>query len=283
MKPNFLIIGAARSGTTSLYKYLNDHPQIVISEIKELNYFSRDKYWRKGFAWYEKNFVPKNKSTIIFGEASTSYSQAPYSPNVPKRIFSYNPEIKLIYVVRDPIERLISHFMQRTKAGLETREFYKLLENLDDIFYVWQGKYYYQLSQYLHYFKKEQIHIITFDDLIYDIDIVIYRLFEYLGVRQFNLGEKINIVHNASGKIIRKNIIGLSILNIYHTFIEQRKIPYFIKGYINMLANLGGVEIKKPNISDEQKGLLLEYYKEDLILLTKEFGINTNQWIDKYI
>ena len=82
MRPNFILIGAARSGTTSLHKYLESHPEIFMSEIKEINFFSNERYWKKGINWYEAHFN-KAKGKAI-GEASTSYTNYPLIKDVPK-------------------------------------------------------------------------------------------------------------------------------------------------------------------------------------------------------
>ncbi|MEA3469299.1 MAG: sulfotransferase, partial [Thermodesulfobacteriota bacterium] len=118
MKPNFFLIGAARSGTTSLHKYLEAHPEIFMSEVKEINYFSNNRYWEKGINWYESHF--KTATEKIRGEASTSYTNYPLIKDVPKRLFHYLPDAKFIYILRDPIDRFLSHYLHRIRRGVES-------------------------------------------------------------------------------------------------------------------------------------------------------------------
>src|SRR5215211_9390855 len=106
--PNFLVIGAMKAGTTSLYHYLRHHPQVFMPEIKELNFFNPLRNWRRGVEWYEEQFEGIPDSVVAIGEASTSYTKFPWIREVPARITSVLGEIRLIYVVRDPIERMQS-------------------------------------------------------------------------------------------------------------------------------------------------------------------------------
>jgi len=282
MKPNFIVIGAARSGTTSIFHYMKNHPGIVLSEIKELNFFSNEKYWSKGSDWYERRFKSSKKNPVAIGEASTSYTQSPFSPDVAERIYNYDPDMKLIYIVRDPVERFVSQYLQRTKAGSETREFNELFFNLEDVFYAWQGRYYYQLSNYLSYFDKDQILVISFDEIKQDTPSVVERLFNFLGVKQYTITEESKKIYNAAGKVIRKNKFGIFLLNIYHNHIEQLEIPFTIKKIITKIANIGGTEVTKPVLTDKQKTALVEFYRSDSENLTKEFGIETEQWFKTY-
>ena len=102
MRPNLIIIGAAKAGTTSLHYYLGLHPEISMSQRKELRFFSHEKYWSRGIEWYESHFSGIAK---IYGETSPSYAMYPRYPDPPERMHALVPHAKLIYVVSDPIER----------------------------------------------------------------------------------------------------------------------------------------------------------------------------------
>src|SRR3712207_3099155 len=105
-----------KCATTSLHYYLNLHPQISMSEKKELDFFVREKHWDKGVEWYKSNFHG-NGETKIYGEASPNYTLHPIFSGVPERMYSVVPEAKLIYVVRDPIDRMISHYIHEYTKG----------------------------------------------------------------------------------------------------------------------------------------------------------------------
>src|SRR3954454_1582153 len=103
MLPNLIVIGAAKAGTTSLHHYLDLHPQIAMSRWKELDFFSKE-FDRDGLRWYESQFA----DAPVRGESSPSYTRHPENPGAAARMASVVPDAKLIYIVRDPVDRYVS-------------------------------------------------------------------------------------------------------------------------------------------------------------------------------
>jgi hypothetical protein len=122
MLPNFIIIGAMKGGTTSLYHYIASHPDIVPSSIKETNYFNTIADLCKGLSWYKSLF--RNKGKYAF-EASTNYTKRHIFPGVPERMYSILPKVKLIYILRDPIERIVSHYIHNYAHGREKSQIFR--------------------------------------------------------------------------------------------------------------------------------------------------------------
>ena len=163
--PNLIVIGAAKCGTSSLHYYMNLHPQISMSKEKELRFFVEEKNWHKGTEWYQSNFTGRTK---IRGESSPVYTQYPHYAGVPKRMCSLIPEAKLIYIVRDPIERITSHYTMSYLNGKETRSMSDALADSNNR-YINDSKYYMQLEQYLQYYPTSQILIVTLEELYTNI------------------------------------------------------------------------------------------------------------------
>ena len=278
MKPNFIVIGAARSGTTSLFQYLDPHPEVYMSQVKELNFFSNESYWNRGFDWYEARFQSADGVRAV-GEASTSYTKAPFTPDVVKRIHDYSPDMRLIYVVRDPIDRYVSHFLKRTQTGVETRPFEATLKDLEQEACAWQGRYHYQLQQYLTRFPREQIRVISMDDLKTNPGPVVHDLYRFLGVDPDFKATDFSKVHNANERIVRKSRLGLGILSFYRSHIEHREWPFRIKKQFSRLADLGGTPVTKPALDDSQFRALQAFYEDDARRLEDEFGISTHNWM----
>jgi hypothetical protein len=180
--PNFLIVGAARSGTTTLYNHLKDHPDVYLPVNKrpEPHFFLKAAEYTQGLAYYEQRYFSACRNQKAVGEASTSYL---FGPDVPKRIRSSLPDVKLICILRDPVERAFSSYWHTIKSGLETLSFDEAivrearrkgetagtaLEEIAPFAYAERGLYYRQLSRWLSEFPRSQMKIVIFDDFVAD-------------------------------------------------------------------------------------------------------------------
>lgn len=278
VKPNFIVIGAARSGTTSLFQYLERHPDIFMSEVKELNFFSNDKYWNLGLDWYYRHFDDAKEKCV--GEASTSYTSHPYSQHAPKRIFSNLPDVKLIYVVRDPIDRFVSHYLHRVTRGVESRELTDIVESHPDDFLLLQGKYDLQISRYLEHFPADRIHCLTIDSLQRDPVGTVGRIYDYLNVPRETAGNQDFRPRNVNKRITRKSAFGRSVLRFYHENIEQRSVYYAVKRLFLQLGEIGAGVVDKPQLDEDTLSALIEYYRVDVQNFSRRVGIDTSTWRD---
>jgi len=185
MLPDFIIIGAQRSGTTSLYNYLAAHPHILPALMKEVHFF--DLAFHKGLSWYRANFplapAKKGQPRMITGEASAYYI---FHPHVPSRIATIFPSIKLILLLRNPVDRAYSHYQHEVKLGIEHLSFEEAIEqesarltgdleklirdetyssfNHRHFSYLSRGRYIDQLKHWTRIFPKEQILMIKSEE-----------------------------------------------------------------------------------------------------------------------
>ena len=168
--PDFIIIGAAKCGTTSLYKYLSYHPQILLPNKKELRFF--DKNFQRGYEWYLAQF-PRigDRPELLTGEASPSYL---FSPHVAQRIKDFAPKSKLIVMLRNPVERSISNYYQNQKTGCHQKTLPEAIEreivNLSQktaqqLSYggglLSQSLYYYKLKRWMKILPRHQFLILN--------------------------------------------------------------------------------------------------------------------------
>ena len=176
MKPNFLVIGAAKSGTTWLHLCLSEHPDIFLPNAKELHYFSYDSRYEKGPAWYE-NFFPKDSTQLAIGEVSPSYLS---SEAAPERIYQYNPEMKLVCILRNPIERAYSHYCMDLVTGTANPDMSIGLGAQSP--YVSWGLYHEQLERYLNFFPRDQLKVVLFDDLKGNPNTFLKEIYDFIEV-----------------------------------------------------------------------------------------------------
>ena len=211
--PDFLIIGAARSGTTSLYEYLTRHPAVIPGIGKEVYFF--DKEYDKGVNWY-KSFFPtkltksrlesKLKQNCITGEATPRYLHHPHSP---KRVFDLLPNVKLIVLLRNPIDRAYSHYQMEVSSGNEELSFEDVIEqeeerisrdmkkmetneNFYSVYfyrksYLTRGRYAEQLKRWFEFFPKEQFLILKSEDLYSNPTNTYHKTLDFLGLQKFDL------------------------------------------------------------------------------------------------
>jgi Sulfotransferase domain len=176
--PNLIIIGGLKCGTTSIHHYLGLHPEIQMSKPKELNFFVTELNWDLGLDWYASRFDDRFP---VRGESSPHYTNLPRYEGVAERIRTHCPDAKLIYMVRDPIKRILSHWVHATGAGYETRDMVEVLSDPNNQ-YVNRSRYWMQLQPYLQRFDHENITVITQEELQADRDGTMRKAFAYAGV-----------------------------------------------------------------------------------------------------
>jgi hypothetical protein len=115
-RPDFIVVGAMKSATTTLHEQLARQPGVFMSRPKEPNFFSDDAAYARGWRWYESLFKDA-AATDLRGESSTHYSKLPAFPRTVERMLRYLPRVKVIYVMRHPIDRLVSHYIHEVTAG----------------------------------------------------------------------------------------------------------------------------------------------------------------------
>ena len=179
--PNFLVIGAMKAGTTSLYEYLRHHPQVFMPETKEVNFFNPLRNWRRGVEWYEQHFSAAGPEAVAVGEASTSYTKFPWIDGVPERIASVlGSGVRLIYVVRDPVDRMRSQYLHHTITGQERRPIERAL--VEDEMYLNVSRYAMQLDRYRPYVGDDRVLIVDSRDLRHRRPDALRRIFGFLEI-----------------------------------------------------------------------------------------------------
>ncbi len=200
-KPYFLIIGVQKGGTSSLFFYLKQHPQLELPKHKELHFF--DNNYFKGISWYNQHFLSAFKNNKKTGEASPYYI---FHPHVPERVYNYNSNIKLIGMLRNPVDRAYSHFMMQKNRGIEPLTFEEAIEaesgrisdeekkiidnpNYKSLIhqqrsYIARGMYYSQLKNWLKYFSLDQFLFIKSESFFNDPLKELFKVHSFLNIKQ---------------------------------------------------------------------------------------------------
>jgi hypothetical protein len=179
LKVDFMIIGAQKCGTTTLFDILADHPSIVRCSKKEPHFFSLSKDWKSDLPEYEKLF--HQRQGALYFEASTSYTFYPLrNLRIWDDIFDYNPNMKFIYLVRSPIDRIVSSYMHIYHRGYTDLPITKAI--VQDRMFIDLSRYYTQIRPYVRKFGRNNVLIIDFDDFNHHRRMVLQTVAEFLGL-----------------------------------------------------------------------------------------------------
>lgn len=276
--PNFFIVGAPRSGTTSLYEYLKKIPKIYMSPVKEPNFFSVSLDLNFLFTKPIRNeseylkLFKNSKNEKCIGEASSNYL---WDPQSPKLISKLIPNAKIIIILRNPVERAFSHYLMHISNGSETRSFKEVIQDAQKSStndYVRRiiecGFYNKQILNYQNFFPNAQIKILFFEDFNKNIQQTIKEILDFLEIDSFmpnNLETKYNQYSVPRGKFSSFVLSNKIIKQIAKNLLSESLGTYFIKNIFNK-------KVLKPKLDDAEKIILEKIYQNDSQNLQKTLG-----------
>ena len=194
VQPNLAVIGAQKSGTTSLYHQLRSHPEIFMSSpVKEPGYFMKSAFILRLFRQMnrsvdsrrealERYMLQGYREQRYFGDASTCYTIGTYSQvhGVPARMRQAKPAMKMIYIVRNPFARIVSNYLHARRANRFDADFRSFVGTSHYQRALLTSRYWYQLAAYLEYFPKQQIKVVLFEELVRDREAVMHEIYDFL-------------------------------------------------------------------------------------------------------
>ncbi len=279
--PNFFIVGAQKAGTTSLYHYLNQHPQVYMSPRKEPHFFEgmHSEFRRPGrrstpvsdLAEYQALFEGASDERAI-GEASASYL---FSPRAPGLIKSSVPDAKLIAILRNPADRAYSNFLHCVQVGREPLGSFAEALQAEETrtrdkwgplwYYKQKGFYYAQVKRYFDTFGRDQVGVWLYEDLRNDTFGILGEVFRFLGIDEGFVPDT-SIEHNPSGipRVGRLNPV-----------LVERIFPARLRGYVK-----SRIFVKPPPFPPEVRRQLTYSYKEDILRLQELIGRDLSAWLE---
>jgi hypothetical protein len=215
--PDFLIIGANKCGTTSLHNYLNQHPQVREGIYKEMHFFDRYHRYANGMDWYRSHFpIRTDPDAFCLGESTPEYL---FNPAVPQRVADVMPNVRLIALLRNPIDRAYSHYHHSRRLDREPLSFEEALEaepdRIDDELtalatnstydeqtyehysYLARGRYLEQIQRWLRHFPRHQLLVVKSEDLFENPEAVVQGVFDFLDLPPHS--PEVHRAHNTGG------------------------------------------------------------------------------------
>ncbi len=288
--PNFLIIGAMKSGTTALYYYLEQHPQVYMSPVKEPDFFcfeGKKEVNSTAITNIEayRRLFNNASSELALGEASHCYL---YSPEAVQRIKFYVPEAKLIAILRNPVDRAYSHFLHMVRTGTEPLTDFALAlredgreSRRDRVYqdYIGRGLYYEQVKRYLDEFPREQIKVYLYEDLKTAPVATLQDAFGFLGVDD-------SFIPDVS---LKRNVSGYPKSKVLDKLLRPGPVAHVLKLYLptelrwrlsKVHDNLKTRNLVKPSpIQPEIRQQLIDKYRVDILELQELIRRDLSNWL----
>lgn len=260
-QPDFIIVGAMKCATSTLHDQLAMQSGIFMSELKEPNFFSNDEQYAKGFDWYLANFQAA-RATDICGESSTHYTKLPTYPQTVERIAQQYPQIKLIYIMRHPVDRLVSQYIHEWTQNIIDRDINQAIYEHSEL--IDYSRYAMQLEPYLDAFSERQILPVFFERLLSHKQSELERICRFLDYPELPTWRESDDVHNASSDRVRKNKLrDLLVEAPGLKTIRQNFIP---KSWRNWVRSLWQMK-EKPQLESKQLDYLQTIFDRDLATL----------------
>lgn len=290
--PNFMCLGAAKSGTTTLYDILRQHPAVYIPSFKEPHFFDIPENYKNGINWYEKNYF-KNANNKVVADFTPSYF---FDKEAPKRIFeSLGGKVKFVVILRNPVDRAYSHYLHSKRDLYEKQDFGEALklessrlqkyQNQADYLsylrhsYVHQGLYSKMLKRYLQYFSLDNFLFINFEDeFLQEKDLTIQKVLNFLEIDSsilLNIDIRSNPASKERSKILKRMMKKTGWWRVLiKKMIPSLKIRQIIKNRIQR-ANIS--VFNPPKLTQIQRhNIYNSYFSRDVhdlsVLLNRDFS-----------
>jgi hypothetical protein len=263
--PNFICIGAQRAGTTWLYENLKKHPEVFLPDIKELRFFNYN--YDKGLNEYSK-FFSKVMNEKAIGEITPDYYR---QNNALQRIANDLPNIKLIFIIRNPIERAYSHYELLKSTGSIKVSFRQAITKNPGI--IEYGKYGKHLENIYSLFDHKNVKVIEYDIMSIDPKTFLKEIYQFLDIDESYFPPEMNKKYNKILYPRSQNTLNKLKLGWLLEFIKKTNVGEFVRK-IN--------RSKKPKYRKDDIDILVNAFEQDLNILNEIIGKDYSYWLKKY-
>lgn len=264
MPATFVVIGAMKSGTSTLREHLRTHPQVSMTKKDECDFFVEHRNWKRGLRWYESQF---DMSRPARGDSSPNYTKHPVFKGVPERMYSVVPDAKLIYLMRDPIGRIISNYLHNLASGREERDLERALEGPATSGYVFTSLYFSQIQRFLACYKDNDILLLTLESLSSRPQEVLGRVFDHIGVDPSHEPESLGATFHKSSSKSRPTRLTRPLTKVPGGQVVRQLVARFLEP-----------PIEKPAVSDALRQRLVDVIAPDVEALRAFSGMKLDEW-----
>lgn len=271
--PTFIVVGAMKCGTTSLHEYLDAHPDICMSTPKETNFFLEDN--DKDLDWYRERFPVQAQE---YGETSTNYTKYPAFDGVSARMYQLLPDVKLLYLVRDPVERAVSHYFHNRIHDREAQSVDDAFLPPSDSHYLQTSRYHMQIARYLQYYRPSQLLVVESERLREERVEAMRRIFQFLGVAAEIDDTKLQHEYHATTEKLPPVISGfLQETRVGQTVksVAQRLLPQTL---IRRSLEIFREKRERPTLDETTAKRIRDYLKGDVRQLRELTGKSFASW-----
>lgn len=256
-KPDYIIIGAMKCGTSTLAAQLGAQPGIFMTTPKEPNFFSDDAVYDKGMDWYEALFKAATPGDLK-GEASTHYTKLPDLPKaLPRLIEALGPEPRLIYLIRDPFDRIISHYIHEWTQGVMTTDLDTALKQHPALLNY--SRYGMQIAPWIKAFGSEAVHVDTLEAMKADPVAMMKRISTFLGREGLTWQDGLEAQNVSSKRLQKRKLDWLILNNPVATFFRRTLVPQTLRDRVKARRQ---IQIR-PTLPDDVRASLLEIFRAD--------------------
>lgn len=288
--PNFVCLGAQKAGTTTMHDILKQHPDIYLPENKEAPFFNNDKAYKKGLEWWMNEYFSDYDGKKLLGVMTPEYL---YYDEIPDRIFrDFGPDIKLIIILRQPVDRAYSNYLMSKRRGYELLPFNEAVEQETErikkgelertyLSYILRGKYVEQIKRYLNLFEKDQILFLCFEtDIRNNLKDTMLKVQSFIGVKPLDL--ETNIKSNAATELRSSYFQQLFHKEFFIKSVFKFLLPSGLRTWIRIKLN--GLNRKKLSphnrlTKEEKKQYYSRFFEAEKEELESITGLDLNHWI----
>lgn len=265
MPPDFILIGAMKCGTTTLAAQLAVQPGLFMTTPKEPNFFSDDAVFARGADWYGQLFAAAPPGAIT-GEASTHYTKLPTHPATIDRLAATGLQPRFIYMIRDPVERAVSHYIHEWTTGVMGPDMAQAFADHPEL--VDYGRYGHQIAPWLDRFGADAVLLTSLEQMTRDPDAVLADVCRFIGLPTPPVWDQTLGAQNVSAERFRKlPLHGLLVGNPVARALRQVLVPKALRDRIRRARSID----ERPKLPDALRRALERRFAADQALLARQF------------